>query len=185
MATVYRVFRKWTLDNTLEAINACLRAMVRKSVGKRSRPTAAVLDSQSVISDPHGGWIGYDATKRIKGRKRHIVVDTLGLLLGIEITAADVPERDGAQTLLGDVLSWYSWLRLLWVDGPNFAQWVNTIRPNSPLRWSSEAMISKASTFCLVVGSWSEPSVGSCAIAASFVITKRLNPAPPPGLTSL
>ena len=132
MATVYRVFRKWTLDNTLEAINACLRAMVRKSVGKRSRPTAAVLDSQSVKSDPHGGSVGYDAAKRIKGRKRHIVVDTLGLLLGIEITAADVPERDGAQTLLSDVLSWCSWLRLLWVDGgysgPNFAQWVKTIR---------------------------------------------------------
>ena len=106
--------------------------MVRKSVGKRSRPTAAVLDSQSVKSDPHGGSVGYDAAKRIKGRKRHIVVDTLGLLLGIEITAADVPERDGAQTLLSDVLSWCSWLRLLWVDGgysgPNFAQWVKTIR---------------------------------------------------------
>jgi putative transposase len=98
--TVYHVFRKWTLDNTWEGINARLRAMVRKSVGKRCRPTAAILDSQSVKSDPHGGSVGYDAAKRIKGRKRHLLVDTLGLLLGIEITSADVPEREGAQTLL-------------------------------------------------------------------------------------
>lgn len=131
--TVYHIFRKWAGDNTLEAINACLRAMVRESVGKRCRPTATILDSQSVKSDPHGGSVGYDAAKRIKGRKRHLVVDTLGLLLGIEFTPADVPEREGAQTLLGKVLSWCSWLRLMWVDGgysgPAFAQWVKTLRP--------------------------------------------------------
>jgi len=131
--TVYHVFRKWTVDNTWEALNAQLRATVRNSVGKRCRPTAAILDSQSVKSDPHGGVVGYDAAKRIKGRKRHLLVDTLGLLLGIEITAADVPERDGAQTLLTRVLSWCSWLRLMWVDsgysGPAFAQWVRAQRP--------------------------------------------------------
>ena len=131
--TVYHVFRKWTADNTWEALNAQLRAVVRNSVGKRCRPTAAILDSQSVKSDPHGGVVGYDAAKRIKGRKRHLLVDTLGLLLGIEITAADVPEREGAQTLLTRVLSWCSWLRLMWVDsgysGPAFAQWVRMQRP--------------------------------------------------------
>ena len=131
--TVYHVFRKWTLDNTWEAINARLRAMVRKSEGKRCRPTAAILDSQSVKSDPHGGMVGYDAAKRIKGRKRHVLVDTLGLLLGIEVTAADVPERDGAQALLGHLLTWCNWLRLMWVDsgysGSAFAQWVKTLLP--------------------------------------------------------
>lgn len=131
--TVYHVFRKWTADNTWEALNAPLRAVVRNSVGKRCRPTAAILDSQSVKSDPHGGVVGYDAAKRIKGRKRHLLVDTLGLLLGIEITAAEVPERDGAQILLARVLPWLSWLRLMWVDsgysGPAFAQWVRMQRP--------------------------------------------------------
>jgi putative transposase len=102
--TVYHIFRKWTRDHTWEALNARLRAMVRKSVGKRCRPTAAILDSQSVKSDSHGGMVGYDAAKRIKGRKRHLLVDTLGLLLGIEITPADVPEREGAQALLARVL---------------------------------------------------------------------------------
>src|SRR6185503_13627916 len=81
--TVYHIFRKWTLDYTWEAINARLRAHARAREGKRSRPTAAILDSQSVKSDSHGGLVGYDAAKQIKGRKRHLLVDTLGLVLGV------------------------------------------------------------------------------------------------------
>jgi transposase len=131
--TVYHIFRKWTLDHTWENLNAKLRGKVRQTQGKRTRPTAAILDSQSVKSDPHGGPVGYDAAKRIKGRKRHLLVDTLGLLLGIEITPASTPERDGAQTLLASVLQHFAWLRLMWVDGgyngPAFAQWVRSIRP--------------------------------------------------------
>jgi transposase len=131
--TVYHVFRKWTLDHTWERINARLRAHVRSDAGKRAQPTAAILDSQSVKSDPHGGAVGYDAAKRIKGRKRHLLVDTLGLVLGIHVTPADVPEREGAQGLLDQALIWFTWLRLLWVDGGysglEFAQWVKSIRP--------------------------------------------------------
>ena len=131
--TVYHIFRKWTLDHTWEALNAQLRAHVRKSHGKRSRPTAAILDSQSVKSDAHGGAVGYDAAKQIKGRKRHLLVDTLGLVLGILVTPASTPERDGAQALLTRVLGWFTWLRLLWVDGGYsgelFAQWVKGLRP--------------------------------------------------------
>ena len=131
--TVYHVFRKWTLDYTWEALNARLRAHVRTKAGKRAQPTAAILDSQSVKSAPHGGKVGYDAAKRIKGRKRHLLVDTLGLVLGILVTPADVPERAGAQELLDYTLTWFTWLRMLWVDsgysGPDFAQWVKSIRP--------------------------------------------------------
>lgn len=131
--TVFHIFRKWTLNHTWEAINARLRALVRERVGKRSRPTAAILDSQSVKSDPHGGEVGYDAGKCIKGRKRHLLVDTLGLILGIFVTPASTPERAGAQGLLERTLGWFTWLRLLWVDGgytgDAFAQWVKTIRP--------------------------------------------------------
>ena len=130
--TVYHVFRKWTLDHTWEALNARLRAQVREEEGKRCRPTAAIMDSQSVKSDPHGGAVGYDAAKQIKGRKRHILVDTLGLMLGIVVTPADTTERDGAQALLLRTLRVFTWLRLLWVDGgyagPAFAQWVKKLR---------------------------------------------------------
>lgn len=131
--TVYDVFRKWTLDHTWEALNARLRAQVRHRAGKRSRPTAAILDSQSVKSDPHGGEVGYDAAKHIKGRKRHLLVDTLGLILGIFVTPASTPEREGAKGLLERTLVWFNWLRLLWVDGgyngEAFAQWVKGMRP--------------------------------------------------------
>jgi putative transposase len=131
--TVHSIFRKWTRDHTWESLNDCLRALARKQKGKRSRPTAAILDSQSVKSDAHGGTVGYDAGKKIKGRKRHLLVDTLGLVLGVLVTAANVPEREGAQSLLGRVLVWFTWLRRMWVDGgysgPDFAAWVKTIRP--------------------------------------------------------
>jgi putative transposase len=74
------------------------------------------------------GRRGYDAGKKIKGRKRHILVDTLGLLLGVVVTPASCPERDGAQQVLERVGGWFTRLRKLWVDGgysgDNFAQWV-------------------------------------------------------------
>jgi len=131
--TIHSLFRKWTLDHTWESLNARLRALARAQQGKRCRPTAAVLDSQSVKSDGHGGAVGYDAGKKIKGRKRHLLVDTLGLVLGVWVSAASVPEREGAQRLLSRVLGWLTWLRRLWVDGgyrgPDFAQWVRAVRP--------------------------------------------------------
>jgi putative transposase len=131
--TVYHIFRKWSRDHIWEAINARLRAHARKDEGKRSRPTAAILDSQSVKSDPHGGAVGYDAAKRIKGRKRHILVDTLGLILSVLVTPASTPEREGGMALLSDALGWFTWLRLLWVDGgysgDEFALSVKELRP--------------------------------------------------------
>lgn len=131
--TVYHVFRQWTLNHQWAALNDALRTLVRKTQGKRSQPTAAILDSQSVKSAGHGGDVGYDAAKRIKGRKRHLLVDTLGLVLGVAVTPASTPERDGAQVGLEQVLGWYTWLRLLWVDGgytgATFAQWVKGLRP--------------------------------------------------------
>jgi transposase len=131
--TVHSIFRKWTRDRTWEDLNDQLRALAREQQDKRSRPTGAILDSQSVKSDPHGGLVGYDAAKKIKGRKRHLLVDTLGLVLGVSVTAASVPEREGAQGLLSRVLGWFTWLRRMWVDGgysgPEFADWVKTLRP--------------------------------------------------------
>jgi transposase len=131
--TVYHSFRQWTLNHLWAALNDALRTRVRRTQSKRARPTAAVLDSQSVKSDGHGGAVGYDAGKRIKGRKRHLLVDTLGLVLGVAVTPANTTERDGAQVVLGRVLGWFTWLRILWVDGgytgETFAQWVKGLRP--------------------------------------------------------
>jgi putative transposase len=130
--TVYHHFRRWSRDHTWSGLNDRWRARVRATVDKRCRPTAAVLDSQTVRSDAHGGPVGYDRAKKTKGRKRFILVDTLGLLLGATVVAASTPERAGAQTLLTPLLPIFTWLRCLWVDGgfsgPDFADWVRTRR---------------------------------------------------------
>ncbi len=115
--TVYHVFRRWCRDGTWAYLNARLRAAVRAAAGKDCRPTAGILDSQSVKSDPHGGPVGYDAGKQIRGRKRHLLVDTLGLVLGVAVTPASTPERAGGLALLATVLGWLTWFKRLWVDG--------------------------------------------------------------------
>lgn len=131
--TVYHVFRRWCRDGTWEYLHARLRALVRAAAGKDCRPTAGILDSQSVKSDPHGGAVGYDAGKKIRGRKRHLLVDTLGLVLGVAVTPASTPERAGGLALLALVLGWLKWFRLLWVDGgysgEDFAEQARQHRP--------------------------------------------------------
>ena len=92
-----------------------------------------MLCSQTVRSDGHGGAVGYDAGKKTKGRKRFILVDTLGMLLGVAIAPADTPERAGARVLLDAVLPQVPSLRRLWVDGgysgPEFSAWVRERAP--------------------------------------------------------
>lgn len=131
--TVYHRFRRWCRDGTWLLVNHALRALVRTEDGREPEPSAAVLDSQTVRSDAHGGDVGYDAGKKTKGRKRFIIVDTLGLLLGVMVVPADVPERIGAQGLLGPIMPALGTLRKLWVDGgysgPDFADWVRKQSP--------------------------------------------------------
>lgn len=131
--TVYHIFRAWSRDCTWAALNDALRTCVRLDAGRQAPPSAAILDSQSVKSDGHGGAVGFDAGKKIKGRKRHVIVDTLGLVLGAVVTPASCPDRDGAQQVLQCVGGWFPKLRKLWVDGgytgKAFHQWVRD-------RWS-------------------------------------------------
>jgi transposase len=131
--TVYHFFRQWSLGPTFSGLNDRLRALVRESEGKRSRPTAAALDSQTVRSGAHGGAVGYDSGKRTKGRKRFLLVDTLGMILGAAVVPASETERAGAKVLLKPLLDWFPWLRKIWADGgysgPDFASWLREQRP--------------------------------------------------------
>jgi transposase len=97
--TVYHYFRLWTRDGTWDRIQHRLRDQLRQQRGKQKAPSAAILDRQTVKVGEQGGPSGYDAGKKIKGRKRHVLVDSLGLLLGVWVTAADVQDRDGAKRL--------------------------------------------------------------------------------------
>ena len=131
--TVYHHFRQWSRNGLLARLNHRLRAKVRQAVGKHPQPTAASLDSQTVRASAHGGTVGYDAAKKTKGRKRFLLVDTLGLVLGAGVEPASCPERQGARTLLATVLADHPELLKLWVDGgfngPDFAAWVKTQQP--------------------------------------------------------
>ena len=115
--TIYHIFRAWTLDHTWAALNDALRTCVRVEDHRNGQPSACILDSQSVKSDGHGGQVGFDAGKKINGRKRHVLVDTLGMLLGVVVTPASCTERNGAQRVLQKVACWFPKLRKLWVDG--------------------------------------------------------------------
>ncbi len=106
---------------------------IAATAGKRSRPTATILDSQSVKSNCHGGDVGFDSGKKIKGLKRHILVDTLIMLRGVFITPASTPEREGSQGLLDRILDKLPWLKWIWADGgygrEAFANWVRLRKP--------------------------------------------------------
>jgi putative transposase len=136
--TVYHYFWRWTKQGYWQVIHAVLRDAVRVAAGKRREPTAAILDSQTVRSADQAGERGYDAAKKTKGIKRHILVDTLGLLLGVCVTKADQPERAGARSFLGPTLACFRWLRCLWADqgygGAEFAAWVAAQRKTGTLR---------------------------------------------------
>ncbi|MFI0718290.1 IS5 family transposase [Streptomyces sp. NPDC021224] len=116
---VYAFFRRWRDHGMVKEFHDRLRGRVRMREGRDVEPTAGVIDSQSVKADAVVGTDsrGFDGGKLINGRKRHIVVDTLGLLLGVMVTAADIGDRTAAKVLLEQVADACHRLELVWADG--------------------------------------------------------------------
>lgn len=126
--TAYHYFRLWNLEGIWERINETLREQVRLASGKEAKATGGIIDSQSAKTSRQGGECGFDGHKMVKGRKRFLLTDTLGLVMKVKVVKANISEGGGGIQLLEVALPDFPQLLKLWVDQGfrgSFIDWVN------------------------------------------------------------
>lgn len=163
---VYKTFRRWLARGLLETMYDELRQLWRSRQHRAPDPTAAVLDSQSVKTSAQGGPKGYDAGKKVKGRKRHLVVDTLGLLLAVTVTAASVQDRDGAPQAVAQACSKYATIEKLYADSAYAGKCAQRLEHDNDI---AVEVVRRPGAF----GEWDHPQMPLFAQAGGFVILPK------------
>jgi len=194
--TVYGRFRTWADNGTWEKLTRTIREKLRVELGRKPTPSAGVIDSQSVLTGPSGGAVGYDAGKHIRGRKRHLVVDTEGFLVAAVVTPANVQDPTAGYETLALAKEEAPSLRKVWADGRyrgKLVDWAKTSlevdleivsRPPEqkgfavlPRRWVVERSIAWLDRCRRLARDWEAASWSACAlvhIAASNTMARRL-----------
>jgi putative transposase len=129
-STCYDFFRKWRDDGTWARIHDALRAQVRHKDGRKKSPSLGIIDSQSVKTTEQGGPRGKDAHKEVNGRKRHLVVDTLGMVVSAVVHSAGIQDRDGARLVLKKMVGRFPRLKKILADAiynGGIAEWTKEV----------------------------------------------------------
>ncbi len=150
----YQYFRQWRDSGVWQRLHDTLRARVRQKAGGHKHPTAGCLDSQSVKTTEIKGARGYDAGKQVKGRKRHLLVDTLGLVMAVVVTTASCSDPAGARLLLRCLAGAGKKLRVIWVEGAYRGQVVEWVAMHFRFRFRPVLRSDSGKEFVVLPRRW-------------------------------